>query len=307
MINKMLLEELLKHVDSTTALLTRTKQQKPLNRSQRECVEEEFEQLQTLVTSKVKDSFNERVHASIQLSQDALEKDSVAVSDRGEESETGTVSDQDQKQGIAGHQAGTSSDQDAGELGIVIKGSPVTLVQIQEILAGQNVCTHRIWQRGDFKDLRPLLASYEDHSAKMYNILEYSLTRLKVFQKSRPTIKAICAGSLIETLPKVEAWMLAMGWKEDAVCQWKTVFAQPILDDANGHLDDTYGHIKSAIGSVLEGRSYSDEEVKELIAPVPDQNFKKVFSTFFSAWACLKKNKEAGSHCSVEDQLFLRE
>ena len=83
--------------------------------------------------------------------------------------------------------------------------------------------------------------------------------------------------------------MFAMGWKEDAVCQWKTVFAQPILDDANGHLDDTYGHIKSAIGSVLEGRSYSDEEVKELIAPVPDQNFKKVCSTFFSAWACLKK------------------
>ena len=302
MINKILLEELLKHVDSTTALLTRTKQQKPLNRGQRECVEEEFEQLQTLVTSKVKDSLNERVLRCILLSQDALEKDSVAVSDRGEEKETGTVSDQDQKQGIAGHQAGTSPDQDAGELGIVIKGSPVTLVQIQEILAGQDVCIHRIWQRGEFKDLRPFLASYEDHSAKMYNILEYSLTRLKVFQQSRPTIKFIGAGSLIETLPKVEAWMRAMGWKEDAVCQWKTVFAQPILDDANGHLDETYGHIKSAIGSVLEGRSYSDEEVKELIAPVPDPNFKKVFSTFFSAWACLKKNKEAGSHCSVEDQ-----
>ena len=67
-------------------------------------------------------------------------------------------------------------------------------------------------------------------------------------------------------------------------------------------MEETYDSIKAAIGSVLEGRSYSDEEVKELIAPVPDQNFKKVFSTFFSAWACLKKNKEAGSHCSVEDQ-----
>ena len=69
--------------------------------------------------------------------------------------------------------------------------------------------------------------------------------------------------------------MLDMGWKKDAVCQWKTVFAQPILDDANGHLDDTYGHIKTAIGSVLEGRSYSDEEVKEMIAPVPDKQLQK--------------------------------
>ena len=55
-----------------------------------------------------------------------------------------------------------------------------------------------------------------------------------------------------------------------------TQYAQPILDDANGHLEDTYGHIKTAIGSILEGRSYSDEEVKELIAPVPDKNLKKV-------------------------------
>ena len=96
--------------------------------------------------------------------------------------------------------------------------------------------------------------------------------------------------------------MRAMGWKEDAVCQWKTVFAQPILDDANGHLDETYGHIKSAIGSVLEGSSYSDEEVKEMTAPVPDKSFKKVRSTLFSAWACLNKNQEAGSLCSVQDQ-----
>ena len=138
------------------------------------------------------------------------------------------------------------------------------------------------------------MADYEDHSSKMYNILEFSLTRLTAYKKSRPTSIAIGAGSLIETLPKVEAWMLAMGWKDDAVCQWKTVFAQPILDDANGHLDDTYGHIKSAIGSVLEGRSYSDEEVKELIAPVPDNNFKKVCSTFFSAWACVKKKQGGG-------------
>ena len=271
------LDELLKHVDGTTAILTRGKENKSLNNRQRDCVEEEFKQLQNFVTLKMKDMFNQRVFASICWSQDALAKDSVAVSDRGEEGETGTVSDQDQKQGIAGHQAGTSPDQDAGELGIVIKGSPVTLVQIQEILAGQDVCTHRIWQRGDFKGWRLLLASYEDHSAKMYNILEYSLTRLNVYKKSRPTSIAIGAGSLIETLPKVEAWLLAMSWKEDAVCQWKTALAQTILDDANGHLEDTYGHIKTAIGSILEGRSYSDEEVKEMIAPVPDKNFKKVY------------------------------
>ena len=185
-INERHLEWLVKHVDGTTAILTRTKQQKPLNKRQRDCVEEEFEQLQTFVTFKVKDMFNERVHASLKLSQAALEKDSAAVSDRGEEGETGTV-----------------SDQEAGELGIVVNGSPVTLIKIQELLAGKDVCTHRIWQRGDFKDSRPVLANYEDHSAKMYNILEYSLTRLNVYKKSRPTSKALGAGSLIETLPQV--------------------------------------------------------------------------------------------------------
>ena len=96
--------------------------------------------------------------------------------------------------------------------------------------------------------------------------------------------------------------MVSMGWTEDAVGEWITLFAQPILDGANRHLDETYDHIKSAIGSVLEGRSYSDEEVKEMIAPVPDNNFKKVCTMFFSAAACLEKNKDAGSGCSVEDR-----
>ena len=231
----------------------------PLNNRQRDCVEEEFKQLQNFVTLKMKDMFNQRVFASICWSRNALAKDALAAADRGKEGETGTVSDQDQKQSIAGHQAGTGSVQDAGELGIVNNGNPVTLKEIKELLAAKDVCTHRIWQREDFKDLRPVLANYEDHSAKMYNILEFSLTRVNVYKKSRPTSKALGAGSLIETLPKVEAWMLAMGWKPDAVCQWKTVFAQPILDDADGHLDDTYGQIKSAIGSVLEGSSYSDK------------------------------------------------
>ena len=73
--------------------------------------------------------------------------------------------------------------------------------------------------------------------------------------------------------------MVSMGWTEDAVGEWKTLFAQPILDGANRHLDETYDHIKSAIGSVLEGSSYSDEEVKEMIAPVPDKNMKKSSSS----------------------------
>ena len=254
------LEELVKHVDGTTAILTRGRQQKPLLKRQRDCVEEEFKELLNFVTLKVKEMFNARVSVSIRLSQDALAKYSVAVSDRGEEGETGTV-----------------SDQDAGELGIAINGSPVTLIQIKEMLEAKSVCTHRIWQRGDFKDLKPLLAQHEDHSANIYKVVEFSLTILTVFMKSRQTSKAFGAGSLIETLPKVESWMVAMGWKEHAVRPWETVFAQQILDDANGHLEDTYGNIQSAIGSVLEGRSFSDEEVKEMIAPVPDTYFKHVF------------------------------
>ena len=90
----------MKHVDGTTAILTRGRQHNPLNNRQRDCVEEEFKQLQNFVTLKVKDMFNERVFASIRLSQDDIAKDSVAVSDRGEEGETGMVSDQDQKQSI---------------------------------------------------------------------------------------------------------------------------------------------------------------------------------------------------------------
>ena len=72
-INERHLEWLVKHVDGTTAILTRTKQQKPLNKRQRDCVEEEFEQLQTFVTFKVKDMFKQRVHASLKLSLAALE------------------------------------------------------------------------------------------------------------------------------------------------------------------------------------------------------------------------------------------
>ena len=152
------------------------------------------------------------------------------------------------------------SDQDEGELGIVVAGSPVTLIQIQELLAAKELCAHRVWQREDFKDFKAPLAEYMDPSASMYKILEYSLTRLTVYKKSRPlTSKRIGAGSLIPILQNVEQWMVSMGWTEDAVGEWITLFAQPILDGANRHLDETYDHIKSAIGSVLEGSSYSDK------------------------------------------------
>ena len=87
-----------------------------------------------------------------------------------------------------------------------------------------------------------------------------SLTRLTVYKKSRPlTSKRIGAGSLIPILQNVEQWMVSMGWTEDAVGEWITLFAQLILDAANRHQDETYDHIKSAIGSVLEGSSYSDK------------------------------------------------
>ena len=62
--------------------------------------------------------------------------------------------------------------------------------------------------------------------------------------------------------------MISMGCKDDAVGEWTTRFAQPILDTANRRLDETYDTIKSAMGSVLEGSSYSDEEVRKMTAQV---------------------------------------
>ena len=53
-------------------------------------------------------------------------------------------------------------------------------------------------------------------------------------------------------LQNVEQWMVPMGWREEAVGEWETLFAQPIHDNANRRVDETYDHIKSAIGSVLE-------------------------------------------------------
>ena len=50
----------------------------------------------------------------------------------------------------------TISDQDEGELGIVAAGSPVTLIQIQDLLAAKELCAHRVWQREVFKHLQDL-------------------------------------------------------------------------------------------------------------------------------------------------------
>ena len=41
-----------------------------------------------------------------------------------------------------------------GELGIVVAGSPVTLIQIQELLAAKELCAHRVWQREVFTSLK---------------------------------------------------------------------------------------------------------------------------------------------------------
>ena len=96
------LEELLKHVGGTKAILTRGKQQKPLNNHQRGSVQQQFKQLQNAVTAYIQDRFRERVLKSICFSKEALAKYS------------GKVSDQDQKQSSAEHQADTVSDQQKG-------------------------------------------------------------------------------------------------------------------------------------------------------------------------------------------------
>ena len=77
------LEELVKHVDGITAILTRGKENKSLNNRQRDCVEEEFKQLENFVTSKMKDMFNKRLFASITWSRNALAKDALAAADQG--------------------------------------------------------------------------------------------------------------------------------------------------------------------------------------------------------------------------------
>ena len=68
-----------------------------------------------------------------------------------------------------------------------------------------------------------------------------------------------------------------MGWKEEAVAESKTLFVQQILDSVGSHVEDTYDNIKSAIGSALEGKLCSDEEVKKVTAPITYTSMGKVF------------------------------
>ena len=90
------LDELLKHVDGTTALLARSKAQIPLNTTQKATVQAEFQKLQSAVTAWVAEGLRKRVLTSIGLSLEALAKGSVTVSDQVKQSipETGTVSHQ---------------------------------------------------------------------------------------------------------------------------------------------------------------------------------------------------------------------
>ena len=126
------LDELLKHVDGTTALLTRTKAQlPPLNTTQRSTVQAEFRKLQSAVTAWVTEELKERVLSSIDLSLKALPKDSVTVSDQANQGkdETRAVSDQ-VNVGTLIDQVHTVSDQ-AQEAG------PVPLTDILELLAAK--------------------------------------------------------------------------------------------------------------------------------------------------------------------------
>ena len=84
----------------------------------------------------------------------------------------------------------------------------------------------------------------------------------------------------------------------------KKQFTQPILDHVHEEVDAAYAHVKSAIGLILEGGFYSNEEVKRMTGPVGDKGFKRCCTLFFSAVACLKKVQAAGLLCSAEDRNF---
>ena len=83
-------------------------------------------------------------------------------------------------------QANTVSDQDKGELGIVVAGTPVTLAMLHEHLSARPLCAHRVWQREVFKSLKELLAQNMEQSASMLKLLEYSWLRLKVYETAQP-------------------------------------------------------------------------------------------------------------------------
>ena len=92
-----------------------------------------------------------------------------------------------------------------------------------------------------------------DRSAGMYEILEYSLTRLTSYNKSRHLARQKTdVGNIIPIWEDLEPWLVAMGWKGEALVDFKTLFVQQFLDRVGSHVEETYDPIKSAIGSALE-------------------------------------------------------
>ena len=149
---------------------------------------------------------------------------------------------------------------------------------LHEHLSATPVCTHRVWQREVFKHLQDLLAQHMEQSALMHKILECSLTRLKVYQTSRPQASGTTdTSSLIPILEKVEKWLGSIGL-ENEVGEWTTYFAQPILDDAHKHVDATYDSIKSAICSTAV---LNADAVNRMTAPLNDKALKGFITRLF--------------------------
>ena len=297
------LDKLLKHVDGTIALLTRTKAQKPLNTTQKSTVQTEFNKLRSFVTAWATEELKRRVFASIRLSLEAIAKDSVTVSDQAKQrkEETGTVSDQFLKQ----DKGDTVTDQDHAVSDQAQQAGPVPLIYIQELLAAKELCTHSIWQRERFKGFKDRLAQHVEQSASMYKIMEYSLIRLKVYEAARRS-EQVDAGSLVPTLDNVEQWLLSIDLHPtNAVDEWKRIFVQPVLNHVHEDLNATCASIKSAIhASKEEGTvaAFSDEMVKGMTAPINDKICKRFLNQFFSAMASFEKAQAKGPLCSAEEQ-----
>ena len=197
--------------------------------------------------------------------------------------ETGAVSDQDQSRTVIDQSrtvihAATDQAQKAG---------PVPLTDIQELLAAKELCTHNIWQREVFKGFKQHLAQHMEQSANMYKILEYSLIRLKVYETARRS-EQVDAGSLIPTLDNAEQWLRSIDL-ESAVGEWKSLFAQPVLNHVHEELDTTCASIKSAVdASTEEGfAAFSDEALKRMTAPLHDKAVKKSSASSSRPWLAM--------------------
>ena len=167
------MDELLNHLNATSAILSRNKPQKPLSTIKQHAVQHEFQQLQNNVTLFIKQCLREQANSTIDVPREAVDQELAAALEGAFDQSiqwgdvTGMVPDQDQKQIIAEQQANTVSDQDKGELGIAVAGTPLTLAMLREHLSARPVCTHRVWQREFFKHLQDLLAQHMEQSALM--------------------------------------------------------------------------------------------------------------------------------------------